>query len=476
MSRIVELTSSGTGEIRNKIPEMIKKLMESDLFRDLPHWMMAIEIPVGTISSSLAPLQCYKNLMAYQKENEHLGHPSGIIDNAIMKNNVIVTPYGVKLENSKGEVTQYDVTRGFLIDQKRTDPVSIMAAGFVSSLVSYYTRATSVGVTEAIPREKANYIKMKYIDLIDERIFLKNVDRSVTISRDRIYNAMINDPGTCLHMMCTILKKIPDFAEFHEELDKVLKNFYMAYKIPLENQARAHVPICGKIPVCLKLTLEQAWRILNASRQVRGEDASGAGTLTSGYYFFEMSRAIYKDISKLYDLMSVMTLLSVRIVVLQADLKDYVIKALVANGYAVISPMDYSLVAAGPTFEAGHYQSAKWDEYTLTYVSCKYLKPVVKKEKIEWPDIGVSQLLHLNNMKKNVKTYRMCYLHLIPSLANRNDVSLLPTTMPHNASVMVVNKVNVGVKFDDLVLRVGVANMYRNAYPYNRVSFHYIDA
>jgi len=217
--------------------------------------------------------------------------------------------------------------------------------------------------------------------------------------------------------------------------------------------------------------IAKIWRYLSGSRAFRGEDASGIGILTIGYYFFDMTRRMAKNIALAYDLMNLMENFKCNVMdITGSKVPEYVVRILVANGKCLIDRLN-SQWKKGKDVEAGIFSDLANPGNVCRYLKIDAQPPEVKKEIIEWREV---------NYKEKLKYYQkdyyaiFCLGFLEPTLKDMTDVCLFPAIMGHNGTCY-IGLGPGGVEFDVLASRCGMMNSYRNAFPYHRKPFISVD-
>jgi len=456
-------------------------VIENGFFRSLPSWIYDINIPPGTEKSAFSDVSCLSKLNAYYRANPKILHPQKAIETKLSEGPVQFTPK--KIIDMEGHPSK--ITRGFILPEELKDELSVVAPAMVATSLAYHVDYDNRG--KQIPlADKREYERLgwQFPDLGDFRNSLRNTTRSKTVSQAEMYAQVVKDSAGAIHMMCGILSKTPQFCiPASEGITKFMTKKYDKDSVPISSRYEIVVPkgITLKTMRLDKGMVDKLWNYLNDVRMKRGEDGSGRGPLSMGYYFCDMPRSIIKDISMIYDLRALMKAYNVTAIQLPTTFPEYVKRALVYNGYSVISPEEVNRPAYVKKVP-GIYRKAP------SYLSMIIIKnmlcdrPDVVKRSVSYPTIDLQDIKNdlqnaviISGSKKNGgNRYVLSKLPLMPKLAD--DLALYPSTSPHNGYVWVGSSYGTGsYDFDKLVLRSLSSNIYRNQYVLNRVNYWTID-
>jgi len=452
----------------------------SKLFTSLPSYFDVEEIPPGTLASQESPLVCYKRVIAYYKTNVLEMHPNKVVEAKLMEGPVKFTP--VKVETAKEEVLE--VKKGYLIPEKTPKVIGVVASAFVSTALPYHVKYDGQGRLIKVGKDE-DYKKLGWVypdGMYPLRAALGNDTRSAGSAQQEIYRMLRADFSLAIHMMSGILSLAPEFSIVESALQDFMSKKYEEQKVSVSSRYVPRVPIRIILKTVKKARnlLDDVYKFLYKSRQLRGQDGAGIGTLTIGYYFFDMPRTMVKHISTVYDLRALMRYYKVKVIMLPSAFDEYVKRALVENGYIVIVD-DMS----APSFrdEPGMYSDIPADVSALQVKNIIINKlPDVAKGQVNYPtinlDVLVNTMLLSNGRGKKATTgarYTVAKLPMLPILQDER-FSLFPSSMPHNAFVWVSRIMASGsYKFEDMAFRCIAANIYRNQYPLNRASYWTVD-
>jgi len=453
---------------------------DSKLFTSLPSYFDVDEIPLGTLPSQESPLVCYKRVVAYFKTNVLEMHPNKVIEAKLMESPVKFTP--VKVETAKNEILE--VKKGYLIPENTPKAIGVVASAYVSTALPYHVKYDSQGRLIRVGKEE-DYKKLgwKYPDgMYPFRAALGNDTRSAGMAQQEMYRMLRADFSLAIHMMSGILSLAPEFSVVETALQDFMTKKYEEQKVSVSSRYVPRVPIRIVLKTVKKARnlIDDAYKFLYKSRQLRGQDGAGIGTLTIGYYFFDMPRNLAKHISMVYDLRALMKHYNVRVVMLSSAFDEYVKRAMVENGYIVIVD---DMSAPSYKDEPGMYSDIPASVSALQVKNVIISKlPDVAKGQVNYPDVNLDVLINTMLLSKGKgkkaiagARYTVSKLPLLPIL-NDERFSLFPSSMPHNAFVWVSRSIVSGsYKFEDMLFRCIAANIYRNQFPLNRACYWTID-
>jgi hypothetical protein len=455
---------------------LILALRQSRVFVTLPSWIENWAVPADTIASNRSGLECYNILLSKRKEAEKIQHPVYKLDRLVTTTSVTFTP--VKVVENTGDKTTHTVKRGFLSSPDEGES-TVLASAFSANMLAYYTKGNDKGkVSAVIPRDRAVSLGIVSPDLVPIRLASEESSRSSTLARDNIFMMLKDDSYNAMFVMSKILTLFPGFSEEQVAITPNLHKYLKTVGIDKKSYVPALVPKTDKILVCTVTDYRLAWNFLHNSRQVRGADGAGIGTLTNGYYFFEMSRTMAKYISYAYDFMNMLNQYKVKVLYITAPIQEYVVRILVANGYSVVYEMNMSLRAYAD--EPGYYRTVGAQVPVLKYLNLTFADPIVRATTVDWPSINMTKILKPKDVKlKNGainKVYSFCYCYLVPDLEKTKElISYFPSTMPHNGRILAGSCTDTTYPLDKLIRRFAHSNSYRNSFPFNRTSYATID-
>jgi len=399
------------------------------------------------------------------------------LETKLFDQSVTFTPVKVVISEKEELV----VKKGFLLPKDSKDEVVTIASAFVSTAVSYYAKVNDAGHLADLPREKdLKRLNWVFPNFGPFRIGVDNTTKSPNISQSEIYAKVRATPCIAFHLMSGILSKVPQFSQPEPGLTAHMKKFYSKEKVPEDKQYVMLVP--KKISLSIIHSSADAcgdlWKYLFCSRQIRGEDTAGIGSLSMGYYFFHMPRSVAKLISLIYDFRALMKHYGVDHIFLSSGTPEYVKRALVCNKYYVICPDDITY----PRYDGdkpGIYCTIGVNKSALVVKELVCNRPDLAKGIVNYPTVDLSIVENCVMIVKDrdsvCQRYTVTKLPLMPSLCT-STLSLFPSSQPHNGYVWVGGIRESGTyNFDKLCLRSVAANIYRNHYPINCAAYWCID-
>jgi len=456
-------------------------VIQNGFFRSLPTWIHDIDIPPGTQKSALSDIACLNRLNAYYKANPKILHPQKILESKLAEGSVQFTPK--KITDMDGN--NLKITRGYILPGDLKDELSVVAPAIVATSLAYHVDYDAKG--KQVPTaDKKEYARLgwDFPDLSSFRNSLGNTTRSKNVSQAEMYAQVVKDSAGAIHMMCGIYSKVPRFCiPANEGLTNFMNMRYDVDGVQVENRYPVVVPK-GIVIKTMKATenlTDKMWNYLNDCRMKRGEDGSGRGPLSMGYYFCDMPRSLIKDLSLIYDLRALMIWYGVKTIQIPSTYPEYVKRALVLNGYSVVSIESINLPAFNKDVP-GIYRNVPASVSMIILKNMQCDRPDVAGKTVTYPVVDLDEIKNdlknavviLGNKKSKGNRYVLSKLPLIPKLAN--DLALFPSTSPHNGYVWVGSSYGTGTyDYEKLVLRSLNANTYRNQYVLNRVNYWTLD-
>jgi hypothetical protein len=473
---IREITKTTATSSSEGLASWAMAVIDSKFFTTLPSCFEEVVIPKDTRPSTLNLMTCYKNVIAHFKTTGLNLHPSKTLENILFEQSVSYSP---KVVVTSEKVT-YEVKKGFLVNEKESNEVAVIASGFVSTNLAYHAKVDNTGRIADLPKSKDLVsLNWKYPDLGSLRVAIKNTTKSPNIAQAEMYNSLRNAPLLAVHFMSGILNRVPEFSVVDDRLSKAMTAFYDKNKIPTPERFVPRVPVAIKLKTVVteKGAVENFWLFVDRSRQIRGEDAAGIGTLSIGYYFGDHPRTLIKHISFLYDLRALLKFYKVDHLIISRNIPDFVKRSLVLNGYWVITGGDISL----PRYNSdvpGIYTSIGKGKDALEVRDFMCERPKIMKNVVMWPevDIGILECSMVSSSQDQATRYVVAKLPMLPIL-EKSKFALFPSSQPHNGYVWVGgSEVGGSFRLPQLALRSLTSNIYRNHYPLNRVPFWTFDS
>jgi len=473
---IQSVTSTVAVVSKEGLPNWVLTVKMSKKFTSLPSYFDDVVIPKDTVPSTLNFITCYKNVIAYFKENRQVFHPAKVLESTLFDQSVVFHPTKVVLADKQ----ELSVKCGYLIPSDAKDEIITVASAFVSTAVSYYAKVNETGQLADLPKQEIlDNLNWIYPNLGPFRMSVDNVTKSPNISQSEVYSRVKESPMIAIHLMSGILHQAPQFSEPEPSLTEPMKRFYKKEGIDPARQYKVVVPKKMALKTIKKSVdpCGDLWKYLEQSRQIRGEDTAGIGSLSMGYYFFDMPRSLMKEISLIYDFRALMKFYAVKHIFLSASTSEYVKRTLVANDYSVICTDDITY----PKYNAdkpGIYCSIGPEISALVIKNLVCNRPDVSKGMVNYPTVDftiIQDSIMVRSGDTNSARYTVTKLPLMPAL-DKAQVSLFPSCQPHNGYIWVGAHKEAGTyAFGPLCLRSIAANIYRNHYPLNRVAFWSID-
>jgi len=464
----------------DSVASMVKKVIENRPFTVIPEWIETYYIPPGTEASLLTPLACLKELTVIGDERALTSHPSGFIGACLTKGAVAFSPLSITASDKNGDKKTYTVERGYINPNDSSD-VTIPMAAFSADIISFYTRETKSGIASTIDPKKAKSLNVECPSLLNVRKAFMTEVASVTMSREILFSKINNPKYLSYHVISEILALFPNNRDVVPSLAQFMPKFYDSANIkPALRRKEFYVP---KVSTPFKIPTESVdvmWNVILSSNMLRAGDNAGMGALTIGYYYFSMSRSLAKNIARVKEFIMLMKSAGVDTVVTESDLDVFVVLTLIANGYYVVSLHKISLPVMG--IIPGEY-STSGNRKNIKFLQLKIAPPQKKDKIIHFPSMNYFNSVKAFAIPKGViratkPVFSFCYGYLQPSLEiefNHKKVSLFPTMLAHNGSVIVTTGSVKGVRYGELVSRAILACCARNVYIYNHLPFFSYD-
>jgi len=221
-----------------------------------------------------------------------------------------------------------------------------------------------------------------------------------------------------------------------------------------------------------KITFLTMWALVNISRGLRGEDKAGIGSLTAGYYLYDMPPTYAKAIARAKETLFFCKTYGFIAVSVPAGCKDYSMlytQILVANGISVITANGTKVhtTLSVPAV----YGKSKVD--TLIVIPNAFAEPSMTRSGVSMNQEGFNDkaatfIEEFSNGARIMYTY---YTPQLQTLAEKNGWTMYPTCSPHTGRILLLSRPIDSVrKLTQLehLSRMVNACYFRNLFPFCR--------
>jgi len=449
----------------NDIRRCAVKALRFYMQESLPQIILSLNLD-GISESALPKHECLRILVEYSLSNPERKHPVYQVDIHLQKDDVVLEDGGL---TSAGKFIPSKM--GMLIE----NPFALFA-GATSSVISYYTKENGDDIsTTLINKQLTRYANIPEIDLIGVRSAVRTHLPSSTVSRDAIYDVMMSKQSHGLALIDQTYTKLAPYNQVSEtikaKLDQMLVKGEIMFK-PTGNVPSVSNP---KIEIPDKaVTFPAMWSLILASRAVRGGDKGGMGSLTTGYYSYDMPYHYCKAVGRAREILKLASVFAVKAIQVPSDMKEFsmlFVQICIANGLIVISELGTKICKKDSP--PGMY--ARCSVPCLTIKNNLFMEPTMTKTGISmnqgtFPD-------RMEVIERDLKKKTLCMLtYLTPDLYNfavARDCMIYPSMSPTSGKVWFVSrKLNgLNISKEHHIRRMIMACYYRNLYPLSRKPF-----
>jgi len=452
------------------IKRVVKKMLLSYKIESLPSIVQTLDLD-GVTPSDLDVMRCNMIMTNYVSTNRTAKHPMYYLENVLEKEDVVFADTGISTKT-----VAVATKMGMLAD----DPMAYYA-GAASTLLNYYTRESDKGIAKCFSMDEyANAMQVPNVDMVDVRSAVKTKVPSVTLSREIHYETIMREPHAGLLLMDKMysLPKVNSYAVQNETVQKVVQKF--SDDNALGHDSKGFVPSVVNNVFTLQndLSLNNVWLLASVSKSQIGGDKAGRGSLTAGYYSFDMPANYVKAIARARELIAILGRMNLKTVKI-AGTKEFtllMLTILARNDIRVISP--YGKFLCQKSSPPGIYATA--DVSYLNVVANSIAEPKFSGTGMNYPakDTFESCFDGIFSKKRRERVAVLTYFtsQLIKIVAEKDGYSLFPTLSPHSGKIWVVNtKIENKITNDEHVQRFCRAVYHKNIYPLTRKPFFAID-
>lgn len=339
------------------------------------------------------------------------------------------------------------------------DPVfkisqNIYARDVANILVLHTTHKSSLD--EWITIEKAAEVGIPYIDCVNARRLLNVVGNDNFITRDMIYSKLIGDlpADWCLLIYCmSVIYSNPSLRRYTDESPGLL-NYYKTYKpVKFPDIKVIRVPKLTVPEFSYPAPYEAIFYLSIKSGQLLG-DVRKRGVISSGYYRFEMPSSEIKIMEEATDIIMICDKFGFEAVKTHS-MNQVLYSILVKNGISVYTTHS-SMVQPGRkagVWGTGKMKSFSWGIYHQEV-------PKIMGEKAVCPGPILSR-------GRNEPFFNYVY---IPE-KHDPELQYVPSVGAATGLCIATNVKVQGVLLSDLLKRFCKAQIFRNMFPYTRLTF-----
>jgi hypothetical protein len=485
------------------IRRVVKKLSET---YDLES-MGAGDFPLdpSVMPSKLGDWECLRLWNEYQREMETRAHPASVFPILNIENDIKVGKTQVAVGDKVYKVSQATVEVG------PQGAFNAHCASVADMLATSYRYVDKDGFVNAIQKtEERIRLGVPNMGSINEVIRLDVTEKNPHQMAKSYYDMFTAKPSMALKMMTNVMDNL-EVAETKEK-KTTLKGAPITLSVPHENEdknkprARSFSivsrPLSKKAysdyvegdgddvkkiktpktwivlprssyPTMIAIKkLDACYKMLDRSRAFRGEDASGVGAISAGYYIMKMPR----NYAKAWSLVQDYTMLlrecgkKYKRLYFPSSPGPFKLSVLVANGFQCATPQSLLKLKDPLDVTPGVYMNLP---DALTIRDFKSTPPIIKK-------LGITYMMSedFSTLMSTMVVDQVLPLHLNPYMENylekNKDMGILPSSMPHNG-IVYIGYFKSSVTFLDLVMRFSESNYHRNTFVYHRMPYRLFD-
>jgi len=285
------------------------------------------------VPSNMNYVACMTVINSYVKENKGLRHPVYLIDSLIQETDVVI---------KSGGITYGSETVPSMMGMVATN-AHYAVIGATSTLLSFCTKENVKGDVDKVITNKvsAGFAGIPMVDMLKPRNAIRTMTASPLISRDAMYTAMSVNDRAAVSIIDQVYATVPQYSHVNEDGQKAMMKLYGSGIIKFLPTGCGPTVMNPVVTVANdKITFMTMWALVNISRGMRGEDKAGIGSLTAGYYLYDMPPTYAKAIARSKETLFLCRAYGFIAVSVPAGCKDYSMlytQILVANGISVIT-------------------------------------------------------------------------------------------------------------------------------------------
>jgi len=442
--------------VQEPIEKILKKL-SSKIRIDHPctHTIKWLEAEPSILSYDA----CMREYEIFKARNRTSSTPTSFIVDANERNDVVLRPDGFTIrahEDPKAlSANKYGTKFGIVKTQSSDLPVLAMVA---ATLIAYTTKSTDKkSIDEVVTQARAKVLDVPYLNMVPVRQFVNVNGLNEKDTRDVIYEKLMKERNDLFYVLTGVYsqKGMERYREVNVAATKAY-NDKRGDKLPPIRQV--YFPVLGDTPIKGSSDIDVAWRFLLKSRGIRGADNRGIGSLTFGYMWWDMDRALFIDLSHFQDIFMCVRISKVEAVTV-LDLSHRTIRMLVEAGVTV-----YCLKCSAEDQKVPCYANSGLKSY-IVYYDMDTVTPSLTGSKVEYPDNSIP-IKYVQNAI--VPTF--CAVYITKALIT-DKVYFYPSFRAHNGRCIISSHPS-RTAIDDLVVRFVSANHVRNMFPYTRLSYY----
>jgi hypothetical protein len=459
-----------------------KAVLDDKLFTQYPEWFEEIEVPHGTERAIEGGMFCWMSLVQARADEKPIIHPVHTVDELVMTNDLFFAKNRISYINEKNENVIVPCQRGYFITDSNA-ALSIGAA-HVSDMCAYFTRIDDKkNVNPIADAEEMRKLAMMSVDVKPIRKLLDTENKSETKARDAMYQMCVENPEHGYMLCDAICRKTPPLIINSEkdEKGKPVVERYFAPNIQATEACQKYfkeiesprvveavmLPSPGRILVPSNPDdIDEMWHYLLRSRAIRGDD-NGLGSLTFGYIYGAMPRAVVKAITHFLDIRQCCLAYKTQNVLIQGILPELVLRMLIRNRFYVIYPAAGSL----PALKVKDIKLKRYGMYSAVGKNITYgmyhvvhVEPSsVSKGVLKHNPVDFMARINFHAAHTTSILFHAMNAHITPAMEKKNrEYGILPAAMAHNAQVICIYPSIKDIQLGDMIRRTFLANHLRN--------------
>jgi len=439
----------------------------------LPAFVASLDLK-KIVPSPLSITICLLNLVTYYKTNKGAKHPSYYIDLVHQEYDSIISDEGIKYVKVNG-ADEEEVNLKSMMGMVTDDNFAFLC-GAASTLVNYYTRETETDINATFNNPQyLGFVQIPNLNLITVRDSMRTYKNSVIVSRDSMYETMMNKNGQAL----VVIDRAYSVARKYSQVN----NLVLTKLTEMKNEGKINFVPSGRVPVVCtpaitvneqKLTYDSLWTTILVSRSLRGQE-KGIGGLTAGYCMFDMPAHIAKAVYRARELLQMASNLGVKLIRLPSGDSDYptlLVQILVANGMRVQTEAGSNNFCTDDS-PPGVYRSSKVKG--LQIISNPFREPTFSASGISMNqgDFEKGAVTFNGSFKKHLCATLVWFTRELEAFATENKYVLYPAFAPHTGKIWLCSHEIIKLEITPLQHRVRMltACYCKNLFPLTRKPF-----
>jgi len=462
----------------NSLPEdnirrVVKKMKDKWYDESFPDAVRYLNLN-GVVASTLNYIECAKIIATYVSQSRGHSHPVGYVESVLEECDVAIANTGITIITTAGDKI-VESKMGMIADE----PLHLYL-GATSTLLNYYTREETDGSTAAGFKqpEYQQIACIPPISLTGIRAKILTGVPSVSESREIIYSKLNRNPAVGLTYVDSVYSKTPTMLNQKKEtvfkfamqdpgVAKIINGQLTLNKVQATSKGVIPAVIAMDYALPEKITLMNMWMIIHISKMLRGAENSGSGSLTIGYYAYDMPSSLVKVVARVREIMMMLNMCKLQVVTLPGPNKEFplmVHRALVANRIVVISGAGIGVYKKDDPVSV--YQSTRMP--SLHILDNRFPEPSYSKAK------GIS--FFESSFQKVYESFLdangacAVFTWLTPKI-QETDSEILPSLSPHSGKVWMINLTRSETYAPNHIKRITHAVYARNLFPLTRKPF-----